>query len=116
MDLERARELFHLNHTEAALITHLLPRQQVLLKRPDLSKVRQPPRRPGVVLDLHQHAAGQRAPRRRLTASGTLSDAVRRLSARDRKGDLAMRRIVLALIVVIAARGRCPPPRRARGT
>ena len=31
MDLTRARELFHLNETEAALITHLLPRQQVLL-------------------------------------------------------------------------------------
>jgi type IV secretion system protein VirB4 len=39
MDVERARELFHLNHTEAELITRLLPRQQALLKRPDLSKV-----------------------------------------------------------------------------
>ena len=39
MDLDRARELFHLNATEAALITHLLPRQQALLKRPDLAKV-----------------------------------------------------------------------------
>ena len=39
LDLERARELFHLNHTEAELITQLRPRQQALLKRPDLSKV-----------------------------------------------------------------------------
>jgi type IV secretion system protein VirB4 len=39
VDIDRARELFHLNHTEAALITHLLPRQQALLKRPDLAKV-----------------------------------------------------------------------------
>ena len=39
MDLDRARELFHLNHTEANLITRLLPRQQALLKRPDLAKV-----------------------------------------------------------------------------
>jgi type IV secretion system protein VirB4 len=39
MDLTRARELFHLNETEAALIAHLLPRQQVLLKRPDVAKV-----------------------------------------------------------------------------
>jgi type IV secretion system protein VirB4 len=39
MDVERARELFHLNHTEAARITHLIPRQQALLKRPDLAKV-----------------------------------------------------------------------------
>ena len=39
MDLDRARTLFHLNHTEADLITHLVPRRQMLLKRPDVSKV-----------------------------------------------------------------------------
>ena len=39
MNLDRARELFHLNHTEAALITHLQPRRQSLLKRPDLAKI-----------------------------------------------------------------------------
>jgi type IV secretion/conjugal transfer VirB4 family ATPase len=39
MDLGRARTLFHLNHTEADIITRLLPRQQALLKRPDVSKV-----------------------------------------------------------------------------
>jgi type IV secretion system protein VirB4 len=39
MDLDRARHLFHLNHTEAALIVSLIPRQQALLKRPDLAKV-----------------------------------------------------------------------------
>jgi type IV secretion system protein VirB4 len=39
IDLERARQLFHLNHTEAALIPRLIPRQQALLKRPDLAKV-----------------------------------------------------------------------------
>jgi type IV secretory pathway VirB4 component len=39
MDLARARELFHLNETEANLIAHLLPRQQMLLKRPDVAKV-----------------------------------------------------------------------------
>ena len=39
MDLTRARDLFHLNETEADLIAHLLPRQQMLLKRPDLAKV-----------------------------------------------------------------------------
>jgi hypothetical protein len=39
MDLDRARTLFHLNHTEASLITNLVPRQQMLLKRPDVSKV-----------------------------------------------------------------------------
>ena len=32
-------QLFHLNQTEAALIAHLVPRQQVLLKRPDVAKV-----------------------------------------------------------------------------
>jgi type IV secretion system protein VirB4 len=39
MDLDRARQLFHLNQTEAALIANLLPRQQALLKRPDVAKV-----------------------------------------------------------------------------
>jgi type IV secretion system protein VirB4 len=39
MDVDRVRELFHLNHTESARITHLVPRQQALLKRPDLAKI-----------------------------------------------------------------------------
>jgi type IV secretion system protein VirB4 len=39
MDLARARDLFHLNDTEAQRIAHLQPRQQLLIKRPDLSKV-----------------------------------------------------------------------------
>jgi type IV secretion system protein VirB4 len=39
MDLARARELFHLNETEAALIAQLRPRQQMLIKRPDAAKV-----------------------------------------------------------------------------
>ena len=39
MDLDRARTLFHLNHTEAELIRALVPRRQMLLKRPDVSKV-----------------------------------------------------------------------------
>ena len=33
------RETFHLNETEAAIIQRLVPRQEMLLKRPDLSKV-----------------------------------------------------------------------------
>jgi type IV secretion system protein VirB4 len=39
MDVDRARTLFHLNETEAALIARLVPRQQLLLKRPDVAKV-----------------------------------------------------------------------------
>jgi type IV secretion system protein VirB4 len=39
MDVERARTLFHLNETEATLISRLVPRQQLLLKRPDVAKV-----------------------------------------------------------------------------
>lgn len=39
IDTERARELFHLNHTEAARIATLRPRQEALLKRPDVAKV-----------------------------------------------------------------------------
>jgi len=39
MDREAYREIFHLNETEAALIAALVPKQQILIKRPDLSKV-----------------------------------------------------------------------------
>jgi type IV secretion system protein VirB4 len=39
MDLAHARELFHLNHTEAELIAGLRPRQQLLIKRPEFAKV-----------------------------------------------------------------------------
>jgi type IV secretion system protein VirB4 len=39
LDVPRARELFHLNDTEATRITELRPRQQALLKRPDVSRV-----------------------------------------------------------------------------
>jgi hypothetical protein len=39
MDLDRAQQLFHLNHTEAALIANLVPRRQMLLKRSHVSKV-----------------------------------------------------------------------------
>ena len=39
IDIERARELFHLNHTEAARIASLQPRKEALLKRPDVAKV-----------------------------------------------------------------------------
>jgi type IV secretion system protein VirB4 len=39
LDVARARALFHLNDTEATRITELRPRQQALLKRPDVSRV-----------------------------------------------------------------------------
>ncbi len=39
MDRDAYREIFHLNETEAALIAGLVPKQQILIKRPDLSKV-----------------------------------------------------------------------------
>ena len=39
MDRDAYRETFHLNETEAALIAGLVPKQQILIKRPDLSKV-----------------------------------------------------------------------------
>ena len=40
-NIDRAvyQELFHLNETEAGRIASLVPRQQLLLKRPDLAKV-----------------------------------------------------------------------------
>ncbi len=39
MDAKVYRETFHLNETEAALIARLIPKQQFLLKRPDVAKV-----------------------------------------------------------------------------
>lgn len=39
MNPETYRRVFHLNHTEAKLIAQLVPKQQVLVKRPDLAKV-----------------------------------------------------------------------------
>jgi type IV secretion system protein TrbE len=40
-DIDRKvyREVFHLNDTEAEWITRLIPKQQILVKRPDVSKV-----------------------------------------------------------------------------
>jgi type IV secretion/conjugal transfer VirB4 family ATPase len=39
MDRAAYRERFHLNETEAELIARLIPKQQLLIKRPDLAKV-----------------------------------------------------------------------------
>src|SRR5262249_25661554 len=39
MDVPHTRDLFHLNVTEAERIVHLQPRQQLLIKCPDLSTV-----------------------------------------------------------------------------
>jgi type IV secretion system protein VirB4 len=39
MDRREYREIFHLNETEAELIASLTPKQQILVKRPDFSKV-----------------------------------------------------------------------------
>ena len=39
MDQKLYRELFHLNQTEADLIARLIPKQQILVKRPDMANV-----------------------------------------------------------------------------
>lgn len=39
MDCDGYRQTFHLNETETELIARLVPKQQILLKRPDYSKV-----------------------------------------------------------------------------
>jgi type IV secretion system protein TrbE len=39
IDQKMYREIFHLNATEADLIARLIPKQQILIKRPDLAKV-----------------------------------------------------------------------------
>jgi type IV secretion system protein VirB4 len=48
MDRAACRERFHLNETEADLIARLIPKQQFLIKRPDLAKV----------VNLHVDSAG----------------------------------------------------------
>ena len=39
MNRQLYRELFHLNETEAALVAGLIPKRQILIKRPDTAKV-----------------------------------------------------------------------------
>jgi len=39
IDQKTYRELFHLNETQSGLIARLIPKQQILIKRPDLAKV-----------------------------------------------------------------------------
>ena len=39
MDREAYRSTFHLNETEANMIARLIPKKQILIKRPDLAKV-----------------------------------------------------------------------------
>ena len=39
IDQKLYREVFHLNETEAGLIAQLIPKRQILIKRPDMAKV-----------------------------------------------------------------------------
>ena len=39
MDVAASREVFHLNQTQDELISRLIPKKQILLKRPDTAKV-----------------------------------------------------------------------------
>ena len=39
MDVAAYREVFHLNQTQAEMISRLIPKKQILLKRPDMAKV-----------------------------------------------------------------------------
>jgi type IV secretion system protein TrbE len=39
IDRKAYREIFHLNETEVELIAQLIPKQQILVKRPDFAKV-----------------------------------------------------------------------------
>ena len=80
-----AAQLFHLNDTEADAASRRCGRaSRSLLKRPDRREGAQPPRRPAVVLDLHQHAAGQRAaPGRGSAASGRVRRSTSSLLVRS---------------------------------
>jgi type IV secretory pathway VirB4 component len=39
IDQRTYREIFHLNETEAGLVAQLIPKRQILIKRPDMAKV-----------------------------------------------------------------------------
>jgi len=39
MDIPAYKEIFHLSQTEAEIVSRLIPKKQILLKRPDLAKV-----------------------------------------------------------------------------
>ena len=39
MDVAAYREVFHLNQTQAEIVSRLIPKRQILLKRPDMAKV-----------------------------------------------------------------------------
>ena len=112
MDLARARELFHLNHTEAALIQHLRPRQQALLKRPDLSKV--------INLHVESQADGIDPtpcpiPSARRAAAIAACWRPRDRNGRHNKGDRMTRsRIVLMIGAAHASAARPTPRARAR--
>ena len=64
LDRRHYAELFQLNEMELDLLTGLIPRQQILLKRPDLAKVLTLGSRSKELLDLHQHSHRQRTGRR----------------------------------------------------
>jgi len=53
LDRKSYREIFHLNETEVDLIARLIPKQQILVKRPDLAKV----------LNLNVRTSSERDPR-----------------------------------------------------
>jgi len=53
LDRKSYREIFHLNETEVDLIARLIPKQQILVKRPDLAKV----------LNLNVRTSSERNPR-----------------------------------------------------
>ena len=39
IDQKMYRDIFHLNETEAGLVAQLIPKRQILIKRPDMAKV-----------------------------------------------------------------------------
>ena len=69
MDKGQYKELFHLNDKEAELIASLTPKKQMLIKRPDLSKVVQLNVASEGLLDLHEFAVRQRPKATRVRAT-----------------------------------------------
>ena len=61
LDRRQYAELFQLNEMELELLAGLVPRQQILLKRPGRHEGPEPDRGSEELLDLYEHACRQRA-------------------------------------------------------
>ena len=70
LDRRQYTDLFQLNETELELVAGLMPRRQLLVKRPDARQGADADGRSAVVLALHEHAGRQRTRASRVREHG----------------------------------------------